>query len=446
MKEKPVDRKESRQSLRLPASMRPSNSRNKDERINVSTTKWIEQWHKDSNRAAEGNHVTIEVSTNITSVGDVSTVHNSFAADFFMILHWKVSPEALEHIKSIEEHAKNHGPEQLAKFWSQNEQLAPSLEIENAKDVTQVVPDLEERKYPRTDKDHPGHVKRTIRFVGTFRTAFDLRKFPFDCQMLEIKIKFRRMGRQNVQAVESQIRPSKINADGIEQGDLKIVPMLESKGGEVGGMSRYTLTLCMQRAWQRYFWNIGLMNFTIAVMGWGVTVLMSPKQMESRLENLQNLLLTAVAFKFAVNDSLPNLPFMTVLDMYVVVNFLFLFFQIMETYIVGALVLDPGDGRDLIPWRFETWDPDRAGVVDGRLSDHGLQAWISDATVVEKWWIRCAGTVWAIFQLRAIWFAFDGIRKMELRAVRRATTCVMNALLFRVQHTQRQTKCRYSSL
>jgi hypothetical protein len=393
----------------------------KDEKV---TKTWIEEWHKDSERAEEGNHVTIEVSTNITSVGEVSTVNNSFYADFFMILHWKVSPEALEHIRNVEEYAKNHGPAKLCEFWAQNEQLAPSLEIENAKDVTQVEPDLEERKYPRIDNDLPGYVKRTIRFVGTFRTAFDLRRFPFDCQMLEIKVKFRRMGRQNVQAVESQMRPSKIKLDGIEQGDLVIVPMLESKGGEVGAMSRYTLSLCLHRAWRRYFWNIGLMNFTIAVMGWGVTVLMSPKQVESRLENLQNLLLTAVAFKFAVNDSLPNLPFMTVLDMYVVVNFLFLFFQIMETYVVGALVLDHGDGRDLIPWRFEAWD-----------AAYGPQ--------FEKWWIRCAGSLWVLFQLRAIWFAYEGIRKMELLAVRRATTCVMNALHYRVRKSQREQECSF---
>jgi hypothetical protein len=87
------------------------------------------------------------------------------------------------------------------------------------------------------------------------------------------------------------------------------------------------------------------MNFAIGVMGWSVTLLMAPMQMTARLDNLQNLLLTAVAFKFAVNDSLPNLPFMTVLDQYVLVNFLFLFFQTMEAYVVGAMVLNSESGK-----------------------------------------------------------------------------------------------------
>jgi hypothetical protein len=167
-------------------------------------------------------------------------------------LHWKVPPGAYEHIQAVEEYAKRNGPAKLSEFWAQNDHLAPSLEIENAKDVTQIVPDLEERKYPRTDPKYPGYIKRTIRFVGEFRTALDLRKFPFDCQVLEIKMKFRRMGKQNVQAVESRIRPSKVNSNGIEQGDLEVIPLLASQGGKVGEMSRYTLTLCMQRAWQRY--------------------------------------------------------------------------------------------------------------------------------------------------------------------------------------------------
>jgi hypothetical protein len=138
------------------------------------------------------------------------------------------------------------------------------------------------------------------------------------------------------------------------------------------------------------------MNFAIAVMGWSVTVLVSPKQMAVRLENLQNLvnvlssytidstltlslpsvkpqyqLLTAVAFKFAVGDSLPDLPFMTVLDQYVVVNFLFLFLQTMETYFVGAMVSDELSGRDLIPWKFSPSDE--------------LELWIDNAVEFEKW-------------------------------------------------------------
>jgi hypothetical protein len=125
------------------------------------------------------------------------------------------------------------------------------------------------------------------------------------------------------------------------------------------------------------------MNFAIGVMGWSVTVMMSPIQMSSRLENLQNLLLTAVAFKFAVSDSLPNLPFMTVLDQYVLVNFVFLFLQTLETYIVGGMTLSIVKGREymhfqmyLMSWGINTTDYDD---------------WMLEGVTVEKWWIRIAG-------------------------------------------------------
>jgi hypothetical protein len=278
---------------------------------------WIAEWHKSCERAEEGNHVTIEVSTNIMSIGSVSTVNKSFIADLFVILHWRVSAKSFEQISDAEQSCKVNGPTSLTEFWAQHGHLQPSLEIVNAKDVSHIIPDVEERKYPRIDKDNPGFLKKTVRLAGVFRTIFDLHKFPFDCQLLEIKMKFRRMGEQDVQAVESHVRPSRLGLEGIENGDLIIVPLLESTCGKVGSASVYTLTLCTQRAWQRYFWNIIVMNFALGFMGWMVTIMMSPVQMESRLGNLKTLLLTAVAFKFAVSDTLPSLPFMTVLDQYV---------------------------------------------------------------------------------------------------------------------------------
>jgi hypothetical protein len=113
---------------------------------------WIKEWHKSSERASDGSHVTIEVSTNITSLGSVSTVDKSFISDFFVILHWKVPQSSAAEIMQMEQDCKSLGPQGLAAFWAKHENLAPSLEIENAKDVTQIVPDIEERKFPRIDK------------------------------------------------------------------------------------------------------------------------------------------------------------------------------------------------------------------------------------------------------------------------------------------------------
>jgi hypothetical protein len=125
------------------------------------------------------------------------------------------------------------------------------------------------------------------------------------------------------------------------------------------------------------------MNFAIGVMGWSVTVMMSPIQMSSRLENLQNLLLTAVAFKFAVSDSLPNLPFMTVLDQYVLVNFVFLFLQTLETYIVGGMALSIVKGREYMPFQMY--------LMSWGIHTTDYDDWMLEAVTVEKWWIRIAG-------------------------------------------------------
>jgi hypothetical protein len=75
--------------------------------------------------------------------------------------------------------------------------------------------------------------------------------------------------------------------------------------------------------------------------------------------------------------------------------------------------------------------------------DHGLDAWVEDAVLFEQWWIRCAGTVWVLFQIRAFWFAYDGIRKMEFISSKRATTCVMNGLSHYVRSVVREKECTF---
>jgi hypothetical protein len=174
------------------------------------------------------------------------------------------------------------------------------------------------------------------------------------------------------------------------------------------------------------------------IMGWSVTLLMAPTQAESRLENLQNLLLTAVAFKFAVNDILPNLPFLTALDQYVLVNFLFLFLQTMEAYVVGAMVKDPAEDRDLIPWRFPTLD---RGDKDFYHDGEGRPQWIREALEFEKWYVRCAGTLWLIWQLCAAWFVYDGIMTMRLQSFRRSFFTILNVLRLRLQTVQEDHRC-----
>jgi hypothetical protein len=373
----------------------------------MNAQRYAKRWAKAINERE------VHVCIKLQSLDSISTVQHSFHADFTMILHWTLPEASYNGILAMEKLAALEGLDNFIAYWDSPNSFMPKVEFENAKEYTQIEADSDLRKYPRIDFEVEYTMKWTMRFVGTFRTTFDLGMFPFDSQQLAIKMRFRRQGKiARVRAVPSAYRESKLAVEDVEKSDMIVLKNVEMRGGEFGAATHFSVRVFVQRAWKRYLWNIVCINFALAVMGWCVLIFTPPTQTNVRHDAILNLLLTSVAFKFAVNDDLPKLPFLTALDWYVLLNFFFLFLHAIETWVVGSVAIQPQFGRDL--------------VFSNKIFQIGLypqtdkvsqRDWELKALEYEAWFIRGFGGIWCLIQIYVFRFGYVGLRNMHLQNV-----------------------------
>jgi len=141
----------------------------------------------------------VQIAVRVNQVGNVDTKQMTFEADFVCCLDW--CDPVVEHIP----------PDELERLdWTQY--FNPQVEIDNAKsqsDWLDGLDDVPRRVKPSSDPhgkspdaaagnrfggnhhlEHGPHLRKTLRFRGTLAlTSVNLKCFPFDIQVLPIKLK-----------------------------------------------------------------------------------------------------------------------------------------------------------------------------------------------------------------------------------------------------------------
>ncbi|XP_072021155.1 acetylcholine receptor subunit alpha-type acr-7-like [Amphiura filiformis] len=170
-------------------------------------------------------------------------------------------------------------------------------------------------------------VKMGIRMKATFKCDMDLRDFPFDCQPLTIKLMSDWTSLQ-VKFVKDRSEKDSIRIDtftGKHEWSLHkhVNAKPEKEKKEQTGSPReypmYHLTTHVERKSAYYLWNVALIVLLIVVLSF-TSFAVSPDEPANRLGVTLTLLLTAVAFKFVVSQSLPTISYLTILDKYVLLG------------------------------------------------------------------------------------------------------------------------------
>ena len=214
--------------------------------------------------------------------------------------------------------------------------LRPHLSFANAASVEEVASDLVVYMSPN---DELGWVRAEQHFRGTFFQMMDLHAFPFDLQELQVVLRLPMradMGREFTQFH---------NSDGIAQVEVKDWVKLseweryEPRGiAEVDskGRAKYTITLPMLRRHQFYVFNVMAIMSAICFLAFTAFGLPTEK-LADRSSIVLTLLLTAVAFKLVISDSIPKVGYFTVLDYYMNGMFILLFIISLENGIFAAI-------------------------------------------------------------------------------------------------------------
>lgn len=170
-----------------------------------------------------------------------------------------------------------------------------------------------------------GHVKHTVGLTSTFRANLDLRRFPFDRQMLEVRIQSFIYDVARLQLVPVE-RPLGWEHDSTYE-ELRVTGVdVESREFRLGGhedrFSEFRAKIHVVRNWAFYVWTVFGPVVLIAMIACAV-FLVPLEAFADRVSICLTALLACIATHFAISFNLPHVGYLTVVDRLFVITYAF---------------------------------------------------------------------------------------------------------------------------
>ena len=171
-----------------------------------------------------------------------------------------------------------------------------------------------------------GRVEFERQMTVQIATQLDLRKLPFDTQQLKIELEsFQHLaGAVDLTLPAENLRIAKrISLPQWEPGRLKGTVADHYREEYDETYSRATVTLDVKRHTQFYIWQMMVPLGIVLAMAFAVFFL-PPKDLSDRMSVIIASLLTVVALSYSLHSGLPKISYLTVIDWFFVLAYLFL--------------------------------------------------------------------------------------------------------------------------
>ena len=161
-----------------------------------------------------------------------------------------------------------------------------------------------------------------------YNYTYDLRLFPFDGHDLNFSIK--QNNSQTWDLFDVTVHAVQFHKNALDSAEwLTKLPRIQKSGPKLTNVM-----LRVERQSTYYVQNIvGIMTM-LSITGFSVFAL-GEDSLADRINTILTLLLTAVAFKFAVGDSMPKVGYNTFLDVYFLINMMCLFKLVVFSVVWG---------------------------------------------------------------------------------------------------------------
>ena len=146
----------------------------------------------------------------------------------------------------------------------------------------------------------------------TCREIFELEAFPFDCNDLTLQLRLN--DPQTWDKFDLTIQIVQFNKAALYQTEYDICAPCIERGSPNHKVS--DVHLRVSRLAQYYVQNIVVMMFSLSLLGL-LAFIMEVQDLGDRVSTVLTVILTAVAFKFVIDGSLPKVPYNTVIDYYI---------------------------------------------------------------------------------------------------------------------------------
>ena len=194
--------------------------------------------------------------------------------------------------------------------------------------------------------DDAGRITQRFRFTGKFSWPLDLRRFPFDKQVLTVVLEpFERESKDVVFNVKPELVGSLSSAFVTDWTIRGVKANATDSGGEAFGRknSRLVAEIHIERQATFYLWRV-LMPLTLLLCTSWVVYRFDPTNLQPLISTTIAILLNVILFNFSIDFALPKVPYLTFIDSYAVTCF---FFMIANMFIVTQIhVRCVRDGAD----------------------------------------------------------------------------------------------------
>jgi hypothetical protein len=189
---------------------------------------------------------------------------------------------------------------------------------------------------------HDGMVTLDLNIGMLLAANFDLRRFPFDRQTLEIEIESFAWNVDQLVFVEDtaatgfseEFEPPEWEIVGV-RAEEKAVDVIRSSRP----VSRLVLAIDIKREAGFYLWKVFLPLLLIVALSWSI-FWMVDERFGSRVRVSATGILTIVAYQFVAGQNLPRVNYLTLIDKIMVGSFLILAITVLESYVVSRYATD----------------------------------------------------------------------------------------------------------
>ena len=183
---------------------------------------------------------------------------------------------------------------------------------------------------------HDGTVAQSINISLPLSSHYDLRRFPFDRQTLELQLESYLWNRDQLQFVHDETISGFSAGISLPEWDIEAV---SGHVTEIAVMrsntpfSHYLLEIEISRKPGFYLWKVFLPLIVIVALSWSI-FWMTDERFSARSRISATGVLTVVAYQFVFAESLPRVGYLTLLDQVMIGSFGLLAVTVFESLLV----------------------------------------------------------------------------------------------------------------
>lgn len=260
----------------------------------------------------------VKVNFFINSIHHVNNESGTYEVDCYLDFYWYDATLAGQRVEEVD-------PETI---WE------PKIEPVNATDYQLNLIGYSSSLEPDTN------VRASYRLIGQFYNEFKLQKFPFDQQLFTIQLEsgdydssqmlFDFVGAEqsvdysNNPVVQSVARDKYLSPElAIQEwtiDDVQVQQLIRVLPYDKSNWSQFRVDIPVTRLWNSYLWRAIIELFLLQVLFCNVLFLDS-QNLHYRLLLLFSLFMVTVVLNFVMIFSLPRTPYLTFLDVYVLLGY-----------------------------------------------------------------------------------------------------------------------------